>query len=298
MLSTSLALLLAAQAASAPSAEAPPTPLTTASVLESAPDADWVTIPDDRLLVMEVNGGQVLIELAAPFAPAHAANIQQLAKQQYWDGLAVVRVQENYVVQWGDPEADEGKGRSLGDAKPTLPAEFDRERTGLPWQPIPDPDAYAAETGFSLGFPVGRDEQRAWLLHCYAMVGAGRGNEADSSTGAELYVVSGHSPRHLDRNITLVGRVIEGMPVLTTLPRGTGPLGFYEKPEQRMKIQSIRLASEIEASKRPKRQRLSTESTSFAKLIQARRFRNEDWFVNKVGHIEVCNVPLPVRPAP
>lgn len=298
MLSTGLALIMLAQAAPAAAAGAEAPPLTTASVIDSAPASDWRTIADDRLLVMEVNGGQVLIELADEFAPAHSANIKQLAKQHYFDGLAIVRVQENYVVQWGDPDADEGKARSFGDAKSKLPAEFDRERGALPWQPIPDPDAYAAETGFSHGFPVGRDAERAWLLHCYAMVGAGRGNEADSSTGAELYVVSGHSPRHLDRNITLVGRVIEGMPVLTTLPRGTGPLGFYEKPEQRVKIEHIRLASEIEPSKRPRRQRLSTESASFAKLIQARRFRQEDWFVNKVGHIEVCNVPMPIRPVP
>ncbi|MBD8524796.1 peptidylprolyl isomerase [Pseudoxanthomonas sp. CAU 1598] len=247
---------------------------------------------------MDVNGGRVLIELAEAFAPQHVKNIQQLARQHYWDGLAIVRAQENYVVQWGDPEEDEAKRRSLGEAKTKLPAEFDRERQALPWQAIPDPDAYAAETGFSLGFPVGRDSQRAWLLHCYGMVGAGRGNEADSSKGSELYVVSGHSPRHLDRNITLVGRVIEGMSVLTTLSRGTGPLGFYEKPEQRVSIERIRLASEIDTADRPRRQRLSTESASFAKLIEARRFRHEDWFVNKVGRIEVCNVPLPVRRSP
>ena len=273
-------------------------PLTTASVLDNAPDSDWQDIADDRLLVMQVNGGQVLIELADGFAPAHTANIKQLAKQHYFDGLAIVRVQENYVVQWGDPDGDSEHPRSLGEAKAKLPAEFDRSGQDLPWQPIPDPDAYAAQTGFSLGFPVGRDEQRAWLLHCYGMVGAGRGGPADSSTGAELYVVSGHSPRHLDRNITLVGRVIEGMPWLTTLPRGTGPLGFYEKPEQRTKIEQIRLASEMSEAERPRRQRLSTESAAFAKVIEARRFRREDWFVNPVGRIEVCNVPLPVRPSP
>ena len=33
--------------------------------------------------------------------------------------------------------------------------------------------------------------------------------------------VIGHAPRHLDRNIALVGRVIDGIDKLSSLPRGT-----------------------------------------------------------------------------
>lgn len=276
--------------------EAAPAP-TTAEVLAQAKPEEWQRIADDKLLVMRVGGSQILIELAADFAPAHVANLQALARGHYFDGLAIMRVQENYVVQWGDPAEDEGKRRSLGAASGKLPAEFDRAWGELPFARLPDPDAYAAQTGFSRGFPVGRDAagERGWLLHCYAMLGAGRGDAADSSNASELYVVIGHSPRHLDRNITLLGRVIEGLDALTVLPRGTGPLGFYEKPEQHVAIDSIRLASELPAAERPRRERLSTESASFARLIEARRFRRESWFVHPVGHVEVCNVPLPVR---
>src|SRR5690606_26434923 len=117
-------------------------------------------------------------------------------------------------------------------------------------------------------------------------------------TGAELYAVIGHSPRHLDRNISLVGRVIEGMPLLSVLPRGSGALGFYEQPAQYVPISSIRLASDLPEAERPRRERLSTESASFKRLVEARRFRREDWFVDPVGHVEVCNVPLPVREPP
>lgn len=272
-------------------------PPTTASVLAEAPASDWEPIDPANLLVMEVAGGQVLIELAPQFAPEHVGNIRQLAKQHYFDGLAIVRVQENYVVQWGDPEGETEQRRSLGEAKPKLPAEFSRGHGELPFLALPDPDSYAPRTGFSLGFPVARDERETWLVHCYAMVGAGRGGPADSSTGAELYTVIGHSPRHLDRNITLVGRVIEGLDRLTVLPRGGGAMGFYETPEQRVALRRVRLASDLPESERPRRERLRTESASFAKLVEARRFRREDWFVNPVGRVEVCNVPLPVRVA-
>ena len=44
------------------------------------------------------------------------------------------------------------------------------------------------------------------LIEVNSSFGAGRNNDPDSSTGAELYVVIGQAPRALDRNLTLVGR--------------------------------------------------------------------------------------------
>jgi peptidylprolyl isomerase len=298
-----LALLLALPwlaGADDPKAEPEAAPPTLASVLANAPAEDWMAIPDDRLLVLRLDHGEVLIELAPAFAPQHVDNIRTLARGGYWDGLAILRVQDNYVVQWGDPKAEDAAAqRPLGEAREHLRAEFDRDTAGLPFLRLPDPDAYAAATGFSLGFPVGRDaaNQRTWLLHCYGMVGAGRGDAADSSTGAELYVVTGHSPRHLDRNITLVGRVIEGIEHLSSLPRGSAPLGFYADPAQHVPIRSLRLAATLPEAERPRRERLRTDSPSFARLVEARRFRHEPWFIQPVGRIEACNVPVPVRVA-
>ena len=71
------------------------------------------------------------------------------------------------------------------------------------------------------------------------MVGVGRNYSPDTGSGAELYTVIGHAPRHLDRNIALVGRVIEGMEHLSTLPRGTGDLGFYKTAPERTPIRAI-----------------------------------------------------------
>ena len=49
------------------------------------------------------------------------------------------------------------------------------------------------------------------------------------ATARELYAVIGQSPRGLDRNITLVGRVVRGIELLSVIPRGHGAMGFYEK---------------------------------------------------------------------
>ncbi|NTW44294.1 MAG: hypothetical protein HGB14_07650, partial [Anaerolineaceae bacterium] len=65
----------------------------------------------------------VVIELAAAFAPRHVANVKALARAGWYDGLAVNRVQDGFVAQWGDPDAaDPSKARPLGSAAPRLRA--------------------------------------------------------------------------------------------------------------------------------------------------------------------------------
>jgi peptidylprolyl isomerase len=279
-----------------PPAVAPKGP-TTAEVIANSKSSDWRRPAPEDTLYLEIPGGRVVIELAAAFAPEHAANLRALAKEHYWDGLAILRSQDNYVVQWGDPEEDAAKKRKFQQAKAKLPAEFDRAARDLPFTRLADGDVYAPEAGWSGGFPAARDPKtgRAWLAHCYASVGAGRDMAADSSNGTELYVVIGHAPRHLDRNITLVGRVLQGMEHLSVLPRGTGALGFYEQAEQRVKIASIRLASDVPEAERVALEVFRTDTPAFDRLVEARRNRREEWFIDPVGHVELCNVPIPVR---
>lgn len=297
LLALSLALAMASHGSRAE--DAVPKPPTMADVLAQSSASDWRRPAPEDTLYLQLPGGRVVIELAKDFAPEHAANIRALAKEHYWDGLAILRSQENYVVQWGDPAAEEKDARAFKDAKRRLPAEFAREAKALDFTRLADGDVYAPEVGWSDGFPAARDPKsgQAWLAHCYAAVGAGRGNEADSSNGAELYVVIGHSPRHLDRNITLVGRVLHGMEVLSVLPRGSGALGFYETAEQRVPITSIRLASELPETQRVALEVFRTDTPAFERLVQARRHRREEWFLDPVGHVELCNVPIPVRMA-
>ena len=295
---TALAVLLAAipVLAADPPAPAKP-PRTMGEVLEATTPADWRPLEPENTLYLQLAQGRVVIELAPAFAPLHAANLRTLARQKYFDGLAIVRSQDNFVVQWGDPE---GK-RSLGDARARLPPEFTVKATpGLPFEPLADRDGYAPEVGFSQGFPAARDPAtgEAWLAHCYAMVGAGRGNEPESGNGAELYVVSGHAPRQLDRNIALVGRVIKGMELLATQPRGSGPMGFYEKPEQYVSITSVRVAADVPVAERENLEVMRTDTASFRQLVEVRRNRRDDWYLVPAGYIDLCNVPIVARPRP
>ncbi len=299
-------------------------------IVAAAPAGDWKAIAASDLLVMDlavdVKGKprRVVIQLMpAPFSQGWIGNIRKLAAAKFWDGTAIVRVQDNYVTQWGDADGEvAGKAKKLPDDL-TVMTEANYEvymremddplsvqlkqiadvietsrydQNGKKFRKIhySGRDSYARMTGFVGGWPIAADSGSVlWPVHCYGMVGVGRNLSPDTGTGAELYTVIGHAPRHLDRNIALVGRIIEGMEHMSSLPRGTGALGFYETPEERTAILSVRLGNEVAGL--PVYEYLSTESESFAKYADARANRRDPFFIAPAGGADICNIPVPVR---
>ena len=271
-------------------------------IIDAAPASAWRTLDPANTLYMELPGGRVVIELAPGFAPRHVANIKAMARGGFWDGTSVYRVQDNFVAQFGDADADDAaKARTHPPGtQQELPAEFTRDASDVAFDRLPDVDGWAPQIGFADGFPVARDPAsgRMWIAHCYGALGAGRGNPPDSSIGAELYAVIGQAPRALDRQLTMVGRVVKGMELLSGLPRGPEPMGFHEDPGKRTPITSIRLASDVPEAQRTPLQLLRTDSQAFRDATEARRNRVDDFYSIPAGHIDLCNVPLPVRTPP
>ena len=317
------ALLALAAPALAQEAPEPPTP---ASVVAAAPASDWKPIDPADLLVMTLapdrdgNPREVVIQLVPPpFSQPWVENIRTLARAHWWDGTSVYRVVDNWVAQWGDVDEakalPEGVRTTSADAFVTR-VERDPEEI-RDYVLTPDRaeivvsrfiDSYAV-TAFVAGWPVGLDDEggaTAWPAHCYAVVGVARSLE-DMGSGSELYAVIGHAPRQLDRNIAVVGRVIEGIEHLSTLPRGKGEAGVYDDPALRVPIVSVRLMSELleeESKKRglylggsrwPSYQYLSTESDSFAQYAHVRANRHDDFYKVPAGGVDICNLPVPVR---
>lgn len=304
-------------------------------IVAAAPPSAWVKIAPEDLLVMQLatdakgTARRVVIQLiAAPISEPWVTNIRKLAAAHWWDGLAIVRVQDNYVVQWGDPDGeDAAKAKPLpegveallekpGDGEASYVAKlqkhgdiFDkRELFGPP--PQLHPDAYVFNPHFYKSWPMGsaslprtrtgavaggNSTYTAWPVHCYGMVGVGRNLSPDMGSGAELYTVIGHAPRHLDRNIALVGRVVEGIEHMSSLPRGTGPLGFYETARERTVIRSVRLASDLPEAERPRLEYLDSLSESFAAYAEARANRKDAFFNIPAGRADICNIPVPIR---
>ncbi|MBL7557927.1 MAG: peptidylprolyl isomerase [Bdellovibrionaceae bacterium] len=275
------------------------TRLSMSELIAQSKSGDWRPLDPANTLYLELKSGRVIIELAPGFAPKHVENVKKLAQEKYWDGLAIVRAQDNYVVQWADPNSsDAAKKKVIKTGKATLDAEFETAwDSKKSFVKLKDGDIYAPEVGFVDGFPVARDlkTKKGWLLHCYGAVGAGRDNASDSGGGTELYAVTGHAPRHLDRNVTLIGRVISGMELLSSLPRGKAAMGFYDKTEQPVAIKSLHLASDIPEADRTQIEVMKTDSKIFQDVIESRRHRPEEWFKYRADRIEICNVPIPVR---
>ena len=316
-----LALPFAASAQDEP--EAYPSP---GEIMAQAPASEWVRIAPEDLLVMDLapdrdgKARRVVIQLMPPpFSQGWIGNIRKLAAAHWWDGTSVNRVQDNYVVQWGDatekkplpvglvtvpeseyvvstqgdiPDALRGALADAFEAATEMPG-YTRE-DGEFWR---NGDAYADVTTNAMGWPVASNLQGSavWPVHCYGMVGVGRNLSPDTGTGAELYTVIGQAPRHLDRNIALVGRVIEGMENLSSLPRGTGDLGFYEDPAQRVPITSLRLASEMARGDQPNFEYLTTDGPTFSRYAEARANRRDPFFNVPAGGADICSIPVPVR---
>ena len=293
-------------------------------IAAAAPASDWIAISSSDLLVMDLapdakgQARRVVIQLMpAPFSQGWIGNIRKLAAAHWWDGTSVNRVQDNYVAQWGDatekkalpeglvtvPESEYvtvtngtgGQTRSVTKDGEPLPMTWSGFSPAWSW--IDVRDSYSAKSSFFRGWPFASvDGETGWPVHCYGAVGVGRNMSPDTGTGAELYAVIGHAPRHLDRNIALVGRVISGIEHLSSLPRGTGALGFYEDAAQRVPIASIRVATDLSAAEQPKFEYLSTDSDSFARYTDARQNRRDPFFIKPAGGADICNITVPIRP--
>ena len=338
----SLTALLALTAPAAAQDETPaPSPN---QIVAEAAASEWVGIAPEDLLVMTLapaeNGSErrVIIQLMpAPFSQNWVKNIRTFARSGWFDDITVNRVQDNYVVQWGDANYDnpesKGEPKALPDALvatdeadytvsgeaiglSTLLADSERDlaldadtyiasddRTAAVIIANGLVDSYAQLSLFHAGWPLASDigsegaDPRVWPIHCYGMVGVGRNMSPDAGTGAELYTVIGHAPRHLDRNIALAGRIVEGIEHLSSLPRGKGQLGFYEDEARRVPILTVRVASDLPASERPAFEYLSTDGEAFALYADARANRRDPFFNVPAGGADVCNIPVPVRRA-
>ena len=312
------------------------------AIVEAAPASEWVKIAHSDLLIMDLapdadgNPRRVVIQLMPPpFSQGWIRNIRKLAEAHWWDGTSINRVQDNYVVQWGDagydnPESGETEQKALPEGLEAVPeSEYSSAATSLDWPILVSEyerdhafhlspelyddddrllssmranglrDRYADYSFTWKGWPIASDlgdqTARSWPVHCYGAVGVGRGYSPDTGSGAELYTVIGHAPRHLDRNIAVVGRVIEGIEHLSSLPRGKGQLGFYEDASKRVPITAIRLASALPTADQPRFEYLSTEGETFAQYADARANRRDPFFIVPAGGADICNIPVPVR---
>lgn len=293
----------APETSAAPAIPGPPegnTP-SPADVIAASKPEEWRVLDPENTLYMDFpgqngkGGGRVIIEMAPEFSPNHVANVKALSREGYFANGAVTRVQDNFVTQWAQA-ADPARPPQVGVER--LDAEFILPLASIAnFDVLPDPDTYAPEVGFVNGMYAARDTDSVWLAHCYGMVGVGRENDENSGGGTELYVIIGQSPRNLDRQLTMLGRVVQGMEIMSSFPRGTGEIGFYATPAEYQRYADLKVAADVPEADRTPLEILKTDSESFATLVNSRRWRKDDFYTKPVGRIGLCNVTVPVRAA-
>jgi peptidylprolyl isomerase len=297
------ALIAACQSApaEAPAAE-PPAP------------SVWRPVDPANLILLDMGEDDagtpriIAIELFPEAAPANAEAIRSAVRTGYYDGEFFYRVVETHVAQAGK-EFDQ-----LLEGMPQAPLEAERAISADGFDPLGSADLYAGEVGHRKGFAVGREGNQEWLLNCPGAIGMARDDDPDTAV-AEFYIPL-LPRRYLDRNYTVVGRVIDGMDVVNRLTRvqpfdeeetaalfgDDAPLAYQMAQYRRSKLDpnrivSAKVAADLPEDGRPAYEVMETPSADWDALKTSKRDYSaiSAFVVTPPKVLDICSLPVPVR---
>jgi peptidylprolyl isomerase len=259
----------------------------TLGLMGLAPVPDWRPLDPENTLIVDTTRGRVVVAMRAEFAPKSVERVKLLAREGVYDGLLFHRVIDHFVAQTGNPNNRDGGTSS----HPDLPAEFVFK---LP------PGSFRAvrtsgdgQQGFVGASPVdavspieaarAKDGTlRAWGAYCPGVAGMGR--QADPGSGNSEIFIMRDASRRLDRDYSVWGMVVAGLPVARALAVG-------EPPEHPDKMLKVRVLADVPAAERPKLEVMDVNGPAFARLVaKVRAARGADF--------SVCDVEVPVRERP
>ena len=172
--------------------------------------------PENTLLI-DLKGGQVVIELYPDTAPKHVARIKELARAGQYDGVAFHRVIEGFMAQTGDVKFGNAKNFNAGRVgtggsdKPDLPAEFNK-----------------------------RKHQRGTC----SMARSSLPNSANSQ-----FFICFKDAGFLDGQYTVWGQVVEGMDHVDKIKRGAPGSGSVTNPDH---MEKVSVAADAKKKEDPK----------------------------------------------
>lgn len=257
-------------------------------------DTHWYQVPQSDLVYLQTTQGPVIIALTDSIAPQHAQRFRELVKSGFYNNRYFYRVIEGFVAQAGS----NGTHRA-GDSTAPLPAEFTASSVEGFYE-VERPAPFAPVSGFINGFAAATtpDRQRYWLAHCPGTVAMARDNKAD--TGAtEFYVVLGQAPRHLDRNMSVFGRVVDGMAALQKLPRGSADNhGVLKDFSEASELIDARLGTDVPKYRRRQVALQLPGHSDYQKKVAEARAMSNPFFVDDAlapRPIDICYYHPEVR---
>lgn len=265
------------------------------TALEAAGETAWRTVADEDLLLIETAHGVTAIELNDDFAPAHAARMRALARAEFLDGEYFYRVIEGFVAQAGvQHEARMSDWDNLAN-------ENSRPLRAGTMTPLGNHDLFASAVGhsadsFAMAQDADRDEE--WLLHCPGALAMAR--DVDPDTGGTEFYITLAPQRYLDRNLTVFGRVIDGMQFLQKLERGDRAVenGVIQAPRTGDEMISVRIAADLPEGERPTYEIQRAGTAAFEEAKTAKRVREAEFFYRKPPEVlDICGFEVPVRRA-
>lgn len=254
----------------------------------------WIKVEQQNILYLELDTGIVTILLAEFFAPKHTEYIQDLVNEGFYDGLPLYRVIENFVVQGGDVNQQKASA-----AKRTMQAEFERSiQAQTPFSLVQQNDLLAEQTGFINGFAVGRSvsEGKEWLIHCPGAINLARGIHPNSGT-TDFAIMFGTPPRHLDRNMSVFGRIIAGWDHFYQVKRGLKEKGgVISDLNNASHIEKAYLGSSLALDDQQTIYIENTATPEFQQRIVKRRKLDNDFYQYKGnGNMDVCYFPIKMK---
>lgn len=264
-----------------------------AVILEASSPEDWRVLDPENTLYIELERGRVAVALSTQLAQAHVDQVKALAREGFYDGLSFYRVIDGFVAQGGDAL----EAREIKTAAPSMTAEFEEPmRDDVRFRAMKDADGYAGAVGFIDSLPAGvsADGKSVWHLHCTGAFAFGRNNEKDSAS-TEFYITL-QPQRYLDRNLSVFGRVVQGMEHLQALRRVAPPQS--EEDDMGETIVSIKVAADLPVEDRTPLEILDSSSDAFGAYVESRRNRPEEFFYYRPNYIDICQLPVPVRETP
>jgi peptidylprolyl isomerase len=257
------------------------------AIKQSAPL--YRTIANDNILIFELETGRVTFELAEFFAPNHVQRIKNLVREGFYDGLPLYRVIENFVVQGGD-----SSGKKPTKYRNEIHNEFTRTISkDTIFTLVQQQDLLAEQTGFIDGFAIGRSvtDNKEWLIHCPGTINLARGIDPNSGT-TDFAIMFGQATRHLDRNMSVFGRIIDGWDNFYRVKRApieTG--GVFADEKLATRIIKASIYSDLPESKTTRYEIENTGSERFkSKIAQRKKLSNDFFHYKGNGNLDVCYI--------